>query len=120
MSTCTSSGCRPTLRNCSAPHAPPRQELVLGYWDDILNCPADELNAAAAEGRAKLRATRLPYLMVASEEVDYGYRDWLKQQLPQASIVVLTGSGHFPHLAHPDMFARCLADTADWPLRATS
>ena len=25
------------------------------------------------------------------------------------------GSGHFPHLARPDAFARVLAATADWP-----
>lgn len=95
----------------------PRQELVLGYWHDILNRPAADLNAAIDEVQAKLRSTRLPYLIVAGDEVDDGYREWLKQELPEASIVVLSGSGHFPQLAHPDMFARCLADTADWALR---
>ena len=95
----------------------PRQELVLGYWHDILNRPADELEAAVEQMNARLRTASLPYLVVAGENVDEGYRDWLQAQIPQASIVVLSGSGHFPQLAHPDMFARCLADTAAWPVR---
>jgi pimeloyl-ACP methyl ester carboxylesterase len=28
--------------------------------------------------------------------------------------MVLPGSGHFPHLAHPDRFAQCLARTGGW------
>ncbi len=95
----------------------PRPELVIGYWHDILNRPADDLNAAFEESRAKLRAETLPYLLVAGDDVDDEYREWLKQELPQASIVVLSGSGHFPQLAQPDMFAGYLADTASWSLR---
>lgn len=92
----------------------PQQELVLGYWHDILNRPAADLNADIAAIPSKLRAAGQPYLIIAGEEVDAGYREWLKQELPDASIVVLAGSGHFPQLAHPDMFAQCLADTAGW------
>lgn len=95
----------------------PRQDLVLGYWHDVLDRPAADLNAAAESGRAELRTAALPYLIVAGDDVEDGYREWLKEQLPQASIVVLPGSGHFPQLAHPDLFAQCLADTAEWPLR---
>ena len=95
----------------------PRQELVLGYWHDILNRPTDELEAAVGQMNARLRTASLPYLVVAGEDVDDGYRDWLQAQIPHASIVVLSGSGHFPQLAHPDMFAQCLADTAAWPVR---
>ena len=33
---------------------------------------------------------------------------------PQTAFMVWPGSGHFPHLAHPQRFAECLAATAWW------
>jgi len=48
-----------------------RQELVLGYWREVL-------------------------------------------ALPQASVEVVAGSSHFPHVAHPDTFAELLALTGRW------
>ena len=57
---------------------------------------------------------RVPYLFVAGHEVEPEYADWLNRVLPQARITVWPGSGHFPHLAYPERFARCLAATAGW------
>jgi pimeloyl-ACP methyl ester carboxylesterase len=89
----------------------PRQELVLGYWQEVLEGSPDELAARTAEGLASLRAAHVPYLVVAGDALEDGYRRWLETELPQASITVLSGSGHFPHLAHPDRFAEILAGT---------
>lgn len=92
----------------------PRQDLVLGYWSDVLDAAPGEITAAAEAGTGALRAARQPYLIVAGEEPDPDYRRWLKDILPQATIVVWPRSGHFPHLAHPDLFAECLATTSGW------
>ena len=88
----------------------PRQELVLGYWRDALDRPPAELAAVwALAGLATLRERGTPFLVVAGDDLDAGYRAWLARQLPQAKVTVLPGSGHFPHLAHPRRFAELLA-----------
>ena len=52
--------------------------------------------------------------MVAGQELEPGYARWLEAALPQASVEVVAGSGHFPHVAHPDTFAELLALTGRW------
>lgn len=91
-----------------------RQELVLGYWREVLDRPVEEIAAFAADGLAALRQARLPYLVVAGQELEPGYAGWLQEALPQASVEVVAGSGHFPHVAHPDTFAELLALTGRW------
>jgi hypothetical protein len=44
-------------------------------------------------------------------------RAWLLQRLPHATITTWSGTGHFPHLAHPRAFAEHLAATAATPTR---
>jgi pimeloyl-ACP methyl ester carboxylesterase len=56
----------------------------------------------------------VPYRYIAGDEPPPGYRQWLGQQLPAATIEVWPGSGHFPHLAQPGRFAELLAATARW------
>jgi pimeloyl-ACP methyl ester carboxylesterase len=97
----------------------PRQDLVLGYWREVLERPARELAELTSAGLAALRASNVPYLIVAGTDLESGYRQWLDEVLPQAVVTVLPGSGHFPHLAHPDRFAECLADTAKWTANTT-
>jgi pimeloyl-ACP methyl ester carboxylesterase len=87
----------------------PRQDLVLGYWREVLERPANETAERASEGLAALRTANVPYLIVAGSEPEPDYRQWLDEALPQAVITVLPDSGHFPHLAHPDRFAEYLA-----------
>jgi pimeloyl-ACP methyl ester carboxylesterase len=92
----------------------PRQDLVTGYWREVIDTPAEEMAGRAETGMAAVRALRTPYLFVAGHEPEPGYRAWLQQKLPQVSIVVWPGSGHFPHLAHPGRFAKCMAGTGRW------
>jgi pimeloyl-ACP methyl ester carboxylesterase len=33
----------------------------------------------------------------------------MAQHFPEAAVIALPNSGHFPHVAHPDAFARILA-----------
>ena len=96
----------------------PRQDLVLGYWREVLERPASELAEMTSAGLAALRARAMPYLIVAGNDLEPDYRQWLDKEIPQAVITVLPGSGHFPHLAHPDRFAECLAATAHWTANA--
>jgi pimeloyl-ACP methyl ester carboxylesterase len=100
------------LRATTTPH----RDLVLGYWDEVLTRTPEEINEMAEAGQGILRSKGVPYMIVAGDEVDADYRAWLAERIPQAVIKVLSGSGHFPQLAHPAAFARCLAETAHWPL----
>lgn len=93
----------------------PRQDLVVGYWQDLLDQPAQKIEERMYAGLAALRAAGLPYLVVSGDELTPDYRRWLGQALPQAVIETWPTSSHFPHLAHPTRFAQCLADTALWP-----
>jgi pimeloyl-ACP methyl ester carboxylesterase len=90
----------------------PRQELVLGYWRELLERPIDELVDLAAASLTAVRDAGVPYLVVAGNALESGYQQWLTEMLPQVKIAVWPGSGHFPHLAHPDRFAESLAATS--------
>jgi pimeloyl-ACP methyl ester carboxylesterase len=87
----------------------PSQDLVVGYWRDLLERSPVELGAWAGDVLAELRAKHVPYLVVSGTEVSTDYRRWLGEVLPQAEILVWPESSHFPHLADPDRFAGVLA-----------
>lgn len=92
----------------------PDQELVLGYWQEVLDRPVEELANQAADDLTQLAAGALPYVVVAGSEPPPQYADWLRTALPQVSVEVWPGTGHFPHLALPAAFADLLAATAGW------
>ncbi|MHB8293594.1 MAG: alpha/beta fold hydrolase [Acidimicrobiales bacterium] len=96
-------------------HTTPGQNLVTGYWRELLDRPIAELVALFTTALIAVRTAQVPYLVVAGEEPEPAYQDWLKKTLPQATTTVWPGSGHFPHLAHPGLFAHRLAATAHWP-----
>lgn len=93
------------------------QQVVLGYWQQIIDRPAAELTALVQDTVAVLRAAGTSCRYIAGHEPPPGYRQWLVEQLPAATIEVWPGSGHFPHLARPDEFAEQLAATASWATR---
>jgi len=93
----------------------PRQELIAGYWRAVMDDPVEDTVDLVTRTVASMRAAKLPCVVVAGDELDAEYRDWLTGVLPQVEIVVWPRSSHFPNLAHPDRFARVLADTARWP-----
>lgn len=86
-----------------------RQDLVAGYWRQMLDTPTPEFAGYVGDVLAAVRGAGIPYLFIAGHEVEPGYRGWLGQMLPQARVEVWPDSGHFPHLAHPGRFAGCLA-----------
>jgi pimeloyl-ACP methyl ester carboxylesterase len=92
----------------------PRQDLVLGYWKEVIESPIASLTAKLESGLAQLREENLRYVVVAGSELDRAYKQWLQEELPQVRVVIFANSGHFPHLAYPAQFASLLADTATW------
>jgi pimeloyl-ACP methyl ester carboxylesterase len=92
----------------------PRQELVLGYWQQLLERPIDEIVDLAAAALTALRDARVPYLLVAGDPLEPDYQQWLSETLPQVEVDVWARSGHFPQLAHPERFAQRLAITSSW------
>jgi pimeloyl-ACP methyl ester carboxylesterase len=91
-----------------------RQDLVTGYWREVLDEPPGELARKTADGLAAVRDAKVPYLFVAGHDPGQEYLGWLNLELPQAEVTVWPGSGHFPHLAQPGRFAELLAGTARW------
>ena len=92
----------------------PRQQVVLGYWRPLIEQPIAEVTAMVEQATATLRASGVPYLHVAGDDLDPSYRQWLGARLPAATVEVWPRTGHFPHLADPQRFARRLAGTAQW------
>ena len=89
----------------------PRQDLVLAYWREILDRPVSEITDFAAATLEAVRIAAVPYFVVAGADPEPEYQKWLNTALPQAAVPVWPASGHFPHIAHPDRFATCLAAT---------
>ena len=81
---------------------------MLGYWAPVL-APAPTAENAIADAIAGLRAQGTPYTIVFGEEPDAATRTWMREHFPEATVTALPKSGHFPHVANPDAFARILA-----------
>jgi pimeloyl-ACP methyl ester carboxylesterase len=77
-----------------------RQDVVLGYWEEIFASAPGELRALTE----RRLATDAPYLLVAGSEPGAEYRAWLGRFLPSSRVVVFDGAGHFPHLVDPARF----------------
>jgi pimeloyl-ACP methyl ester carboxylesterase len=95
----------PEARELVRTRTDPRQDLLLGYWDDLMRLPADEFTAQRESELRSIAGHRLPYAFVTSAEPDPAYAKWLIGLLPDARLEVLPGGGHFPHLAHPAALA---------------
>jgi len=92
-----------------------RQDLVTGYWREVIDEPPGELARKTADGLAAVREAKVPYVYVGGHDPGAEYLDWQQRELPQTEIMVWPGSGHFPHLAQSERFAGVLAATASWP-----
>ena len=89
----------------------PRPDVMLGYWTPVFAAPPAAENAIA-NAIATLRARHTPYTLVLGEEPDTATRRWMEQHFPEATVTAIPNSGHFPHVAHPDAFARILASVS--------
>ncbi|MCA2211572.1 alpha/beta fold hydrolase [Jidongwangia harbinensis] len=98
-------GLPPAARDLVETATDPRQDLLLGYWAEILDSTDEELTAAREAELRELRDRGVGYHWVTGSEPPAAYRRWLVAALPAAEITVLPG-GHFPHLAYPADVAR--------------
>jgi len=89
----------------------PRPDVMLGYWAPVL-APPPAAETAIADAIANLREQHVPYTLVLGEEPEAATRRWMAERFPEATVIVIPNSGHFPHVAHPDEFARLLARVA--------
>lgn len=87
----------------------PPQDLVLGYWNDVLTRDIDDLAAWTDHEVAAFARQGRPYLVVSGEKPTPEYRTWLSARLPTVELQTWAGSGHFPHLAQPQRFGHLLS-----------
>ncbi|MFC8076444.1 alpha/beta fold hydrolase [Streptomyces sp. NPDC057307] len=99
----------PAARELVSTATTPRQDLLLGYWDEILTTPADVLAEQRTRDMGVLRNRGVAYHHVSGAELPPPYRQWLETVLPDVTVTVIPGSGHFPHLARPVEVAKILA-----------
>ncbi|WP_422774316.1 alpha/beta fold hydrolase [Plantactinospora sp. WMMC1484] len=99
----------PAARELVRTATTPRQDLLLGYWDEVLRVPLEELGEQRSRELTKIRSERISYRYVTQREPDPAYRRWLESVLPEITITVLPGTGHFPHLVQPAEVAGILA-----------
>jgi pimeloyl-ACP methyl ester carboxylesterase len=107
----------PAVRSFVEATSRPRQEVVLGYWQEVLERTPQELDAMVAGGAASIRASGLPFVAVVGHEPSAEEADWIRSHMPGTRTEVWPHSGHFPHLAHPRRFATLLAETGTWAVR---
>ncbi|MEU1600308.1 alpha/beta hydrolase [Streptomyces sp. NPDC005708] len=98
----------PTAQDLVRNASTPRQDLFLGYWDELLSRPAEGLRERREHDLTTLDAQGVPYRHVSSQELPPAYRAWLHSVLPDADLTVLASVSHFPHLSHPSELAALL------------
>jgi pimeloyl-ACP methyl ester carboxylesterase len=86
------------------------QDLVIGYWDEVLATTPDELQARIDRDA---KAISVPALVVFGQTIDDATREHLLNHLPSPEIEEWPGLGHMVHLMNPERFARRLAAFAD-------
>jgi pimeloyl-ACP methyl ester carboxylesterase len=95
----------PEARALVSAAANPDRDLVVGYWQEIIDRPAEGTLAFMEETLAGIREKDLPYHYLAGGDVTQEDTDWLLARVPRARISTVAGGGHFPHLADPEAFA---------------
>ena len=78
-----------------------RQDVVLGYWDQLLRTDVDELQAWVEEIAGRID---VPCLAVYGQQLSAEERDYLHRLVPQMQLEEWPGRGHFVHLADADRF----------------
>lgn len=99
----------PEMRRLAEANSRPSQELVLGYWQFVLERPVAELEEMITQSMREIHDRRVPYLLVTGDALPQPVRELLRQLVPHARIAEWPGCGHLPQLARPDAFAELVA-----------
>jgi pimeloyl-ACP methyl ester carboxylesterase len=102
-------------RTLVASNSHPAQDLVVSYWDELLTGDPDAVQESVHDALRRIAAAGVGYLLILGAEPAAGLVEHLSDVVPQVTIEVWAGTGHFPHLAHPRRFAALLAATGSWP-----
>jgi pimeloyl-ACP methyl ester carboxylesterase len=94
-----------------------RQDVVLGYWDQLLRSNPEELQASVEEVAARID---VPCLAVYGRPLSSDDRDYLLRLVPSVQLEEWPGLGHCVHLADADRFAARLRAFADFCERGSS
>lgn len=86
------------------------QDVVLGYWDQVLTTDPAELQAWID---AKAAGIQAPCLAVFGRQATDGERERLGR-MPDAQIVEWAGDGHFVHLVDSGRFTARLRAFVDY------
>jgi pimeloyl-ACP methyl ester carboxylesterase len=79
-----------------------RQDVVLGYWDQLLRTDPDDLQAWIEEVAGRITA---PCLAVFGHRLPADERAYVRRLVPHLRLEEWDGHGHFVHLADADRFA---------------
>jgi pimeloyl-ACP methyl ester carboxylesterase len=77
------------------------QELVLGYWDEVLRAGPAQMHARIEQIARRIDA---PALYIFGRQLSPDEGDYLLAHIPHAELEIWPGRGHFVHLAEPDRF----------------
>jgi pimeloyl-ACP methyl ester carboxylesterase len=91
----------------------PRQDVAVSYWEELLDTPPNELEAALFTDMRALAAADVPYLLLAGSVLS-PTADEAMRLVPNAQVEVWADAGHFPQFAHPERFLDRLVATASW------
>ncbi len=78
------------------------QDVVLGYWDQLLRTEPDELQAWIEQVAAGIA---VPCLALFGDELTGAQRDYIRAVAPTGEVEEWPGHGHFLHLVDADRFA---------------
>lgn len=78
-----------------------RQELVLGYWDELMRTDPDDMQARIGDAAGHIAC---PYLAVFGRKLAPSERDDLLHRIAGVQIEEWPDSGHFVHLVDVDRF----------------
>lgn len=83
----------------------PSREIVLSYWQTLLDEPAGQIQCNIDRSLRELSRRRVPYLLLLGHQPPVQLVEMLIALMPTMQIETWPGTGHFPHLARPDEFA---------------
>lgn len=87
----------------------PRQNLLLGYWDEILRDSDDAIRERREHELRAIADKGLAYHWMTSSEPAAPYLHWLRSILPHVEVTIVPRGGHFPHVADPAAVAQVVA-----------
>ncbi len=98
------------LRSATTATQTIQQDLVLGYWEEVLQRSPEELQEITDEAA---RSITVPYLAVFGRQLSENERDGLHDRLSRLQLEEWPDRGHMVHLMEADRFTNRIAAFID-------